>query len=88
MTSLWAWESSAPGAAAAGVCDDMGQARRTASSWMRAHGADAGMLEEVQLTISARSLLPRHERTGVALRARRDRNGRVRWRPEPAERAA
>lgn len=88
MTFLWTWEASAPGAAAAGVCDDMGQARRAASGWMQAHGADAGMLEEVQLVIGARGLLQRHERTGVTLRARRDRGGRVRWRPEPAARAA
>ena len=71
MTFLWAWEASAPGAAAVGVCDDMGQARRAASRWMRANSADTGLLEEVRLAISAQSLLPHHERTGVALRARR-----------------
>ena len=85
---LWAWEASASGAAAAGVCDDIGQARRAASQWMRANGADAGLVEEVRLAIGAGSLLPHHERTGVALRARRYRDGRVRWRPAPAARAA
>ena len=76
---LWSWESSVPGAAASGVCGDIGRARRAASAWMRAHGADAGLLEEVRLAIGARSLLPLHERTGVALRGRRYRDGRVRW---------
>ena len=80
MTALWAWEASAPGVAAAGICGDFGQARRAASRWMKAHRADAGLLEEVRLAIGTRSLLTRHERTGVALRARRCRDGRVRWR--------
>jgi hypothetical protein len=77
---LWIWEASAPGAAAAGVCDDKGRAQRTAAEWMRANGADAGLLEQVRLAIGAGSLMPRHERTGTVLRARRYRDGRVRWR--------
>ena len=81
MTVLWAWEASAPGVAASGVCDDMGRARRAAAEWMRDHGADAGLVEQVRLAIGASSLLPHHERTGIALRARRYRDGRVRWRP-------
>ena len=88
MTTMWAWAASAPGAAAAGVCGDIGQAQRAASRWMRAYGADAGLLEEVRLAISAENLLPRHKRTGTALRARRYRDGRIRWRPAAAERTA
>ena len=88
MTVLWAWEASAPGVAASGVCGDICQARHAASAWMRAHDADAGLLEEVRLAIGAGSLLPHHERTGVALRARRYRDGRVRWRPATPTRTA
>lgn len=80
MTLLWAWQASVPGAAASGVSGDMGRAQRAASQWMRANGADAGLLEEVRLAIGAGSLLVDHERTGTALRARRYRNGRIRWR--------
>jgi hypothetical protein len=61
---MWAWESSAPGAAASGVCADADSAQRAASAWMRANGADAGLLEEVLLVLGAGSLLTRHERTG------------------------
>ena len=82
MTLLWTWEASAHGAAAAGVCEDMAQARRAASRWMRAHRANAGKIEEVRLAVAAGSLLPLHVRTGVALRARTDQKGRVRWQPE------
>jgi hypothetical protein len=80
---LWAWSASGPAAAAAGVCDDVGRARRVASAWMRANGADAGLLEEVRLAIGASSLLPHHERTGTVLRARMYRDGRVRWESVP-----
>jgi hypothetical protein len=55
---------------------------------MRANGAEAGLLEEVQLAIGAASLLPHHERTGTVLRARRYRDGRIRWRVATAKRAA
>lgn len=78
---LWAWEASAPGAAASGICDDADRAQQAASQWMRAHGADSGLLEQVRLAIGAASLLPHHERTGIALRARRYRDGRIRWQP-------
>lgn len=88
MTQMWAWSSSAPGAAACGVSDDIGRAQRAAAGWMRAHGADAGLLEQVRLAVSAASLVPHHERTGVALLARRSRDGRIRWRAATAERAA
>jgi hypothetical protein len=87
VTLLWTWEASAPGTAAVGVSEDMAQARRAASRWMCAHRANARMIEEVRLAVGVRGLLPLHERTGVALRARRDRKGRVRWQPEPAGRA-
>lgn len=79
MTFLWSWSAVAPEAAASGICGDIGRARRAASDWMRAYGADTALLEEVRLTIGAGSLLPHHERTGVALRGRRYRDGRVRW---------
>jgi hypothetical protein len=79
VSAVWAWSASAPGAAASGVSDDIGRAQRAASGWMREHGADAGLLEEVRLAIGAGSLAPRHERTGAVLRGRRYRNGRVRW---------
>jgi hypothetical protein len=85
---MWAWEATAPGSAAAGVSDDIGRARRAATEWMRSHGADAALLEEVRLAIAAGSLLPHHERTGVALRARRYRDGRVRWRLASTTKAA
>jgi hypothetical protein len=80
---LWAWQATAPGAAASGVCGDAGRARRAAAEWMRANGADAGLVEEVRLAIGAGSLLPHHERTGTVLRARRRRDGRVRWESAP-----
>lgn len=83
MILLWAWESSTPGAAAAGVCDDFGRAQRAAAEWMEAHGAAAGLLEQVRLAIGAGSLLPHHEPTGRALRASRGRDGRVRWESAP-----
>jgi hypothetical protein len=85
---MWAWESSAPGAAASGVCADAGSAQRAASAWMRANGADAGLLEEVLLVLGAGGLLTRHERTGRVLRARRYRDGWIRWRRAAANRAA
>lgn len=87
MTLLWSWSASGPETSASGVCHDLARARRTAAEWMRAHGADAALLEEVRLAIGARSLLSHHERTGVALRARRGRDGRVRWRPASTPRA-
>jgi hypothetical protein len=55
---------------------------------MRANGAEDGLLEEVRLAIGAASLLPHHERTGAVLRARRYRDGRIRWRVATAESAA
>jgi hypothetical protein len=85
---LWVWEASAPGAAASGVCGDVGQAQCAAAGWMRANGADAALLEQVRLAISAGSLMPHHERTGTVLRARRYSNGRIRWRLAAANRAA
>jgi hypothetical protein len=85
---MWAWEATAPGTAAAGVCDDMGRAQRTATEWMRANGADDGLLEQVRLAISAGSLLSHHEPTGVALHARRSSSGRIRWRLASTARAA
>jgi len=85
---LWIWEASAPGAAASGVCGDVGQARFAAAEWMRANGADAALLEQVRLAISAGSLMPHHERTGTVLRARRYSNGRIRWRRATANQAA
>lgn len=81
MTLLWAWEATAPGAAASGISDDIGRAQRAASRWMRANGAYAGLVEEVRLAIGAGSLLTHLERTGTALQARRYPDGRVRWRP-------
>jgi hypothetical protein len=88
MTVMWAWEASASGIAAVGVCDDIGRARRAASRWMHAFGADAALLEEVRLTIGAQTLLLQHERTGVALQARRYQDGRIRWRPAGSKRTA
>ena len=85
MILLWAWSSSAPAAAASGVCGDMGRAVRETARWMRANGASAGLVEEVRLAIGAGSLAPRHERTGTVLRARRYRDGRVRWLPMARE---
>lgn len=76
---LWTWESSAPGAGGGGVCDDEGRARRAASAWMQANGADSGSVTMVQLAIGAQSLLPHHEPTGIALQAHRGRDGRVGW---------
>ena len=76
---MWTWDASGPGAGGSGVCDDEDQARRVASAWMRANGADSGTATEVQLAVGARTLLPRHEPTGKALRAHRGRDGRVRW---------
>ena len=76
---MWTWEASVPGAGGSGVCDDERQARRAASAWMRAYGAAAGVAREVRLAVGARTLLPQHEPTGVALRAHRGRDGRVRW---------
>jgi hypothetical protein len=55
---------------------------------MRAHRASAGMIEEVRLAVGVRSLLPLHERTGVALQARRDQKGRLRWQPERTARVS
>ena len=78
---MWTWDASAPGAGGSGVCDDEGAARRAASEWMRAHGAAAGVAREVRLAVSARTLMQSHEPTGVALRARRGRDGSVRWTP-------
>jgi hypothetical protein len=76
---LWTWDASAPGTAGSGVCDDEGQALRAASAWMRAHGGSAGVVTQVRLAVGARTLLLHHEPTGVALQARRGRDGRVTW---------
>jgi hypothetical protein len=76
---MWTWDASAPGVAGSGVCDDRGEARRAAAAWIRAHGAAAGVAREVRLAVGARTLLPHHEPTGVALRARLGRDGQVRW---------
>ena len=56
MTLLWSWSAVAPAAAVSGVCGDIGRAQRAASDWMRAHGADTGLLEEVQLAIGPSSV--------------------------------
>jgi hypothetical protein len=85
---LWVWGASVPGTAASGVCSDVGQAQCAAAEWMRANGADAALLEQVQLAISAGSLMPHHERTGTVLRARRYSSGRIRWRLATPNRAA
>jgi hypothetical protein len=79
VTVMWTWESSAFAAAGSGVCGDKGRAKRAASAWMREHGADCGVVEQVRLAVGAGSLLTRHEPMGVTLWARRDRRGRVRW---------
>jgi hypothetical protein len=81
---MWTWDASAPGVAGAGVCDDEDRARRAAAEWMRANGADSGSAAEVRLAAGGRTLVPHHEPTGVALRARRGRDGRVRWASVPA----
>ena len=78
---MWTWDASAPGAAGSGVCGDEERARRAASEWMRDHGAAAGVAREVRLAVGALTLVPQHEPTGVALRARRGRDGSVRWTP-------
>lgn len=78
-TLLWSWKASVPGTEGSGVCREVAGAKRAVSQWMRAHEADSGIVEEVRLAVSARSLLPQHAPTGVVLRARRGRNGRVRW---------
>jgi Xaa-Pro aminopeptidase len=82
---MWTWDASAPGVAGAGVCDDEDQARRATTSWMLAHGAADGVARQVRLSVGARTLLPHHEPTGVAFRARRGRDGRVRWASAPAD---
>ncbi len=77
MTFLWAWEAIAPGAAASGVCDDIGRARRAASAWIREHEAYTGLVEQVRMAVLGEDLLPCYERTGLALRAKRHSDGRV-----------
>ena len=77
MTLLASWDASAPGCAAGGVCADPEAARTAAGAWMRGHGGDCGLVEEVRLSIGAASLLTRYERTGKAWRATRHRDGRV-----------
>lgn len=77
MTVLWAWEASAAAAGGTGVCDDEARARRTASAWMRAHGADRGIVEQVRMASCGEDLVPCYERTGLALRAKRYSDGRV-----------
>lgn len=62
------------------MCDDVAQAQRTASAWMRANGADTGLITQVRLAVGT-ALLARHEPTGTVLRARRGRDGWVRWAP-------
>lgn len=57
------------------------EAVRAASAWMLANGARSGTVERVQLALGAGNLLTRHEPTGVTLRARRGRDGRVIWSP-------
>jgi hypothetical protein len=78
-TLMWSWTATAPGSEGGGVCHEMTGAKRAASQWMRAHGADSGIVEAVRLAVGTGNLLTRHERTGVVLRARRGRDGRVRW---------
>lgn len=84
VTGLWTWDSSVPGAEGAGVCDDEDRAKRAAAAWMTAHGADSGVVELVRLAAGGRTMVPHHEPTGVTLRARRGRDGRVRWAPARA----
>ena len=81
MTMLWAWESAAPLAAGCGLSDDWRRALRAASQWMRQHGADRAVLEEVML-LSEDAITPLYLPIGSlrALEAYRDQLGRVRWR--------
>jgi hypothetical protein len=79
VTLLWTWESSVLDVGGSGVCGDKGQAKRAASAWMRAHGADSGTVRLVRLAFGAGSLTASHEPAGVTLRARKGRDGRVRW---------
>jgi hypothetical protein len=87
VTVMWTWDASGPGAAASGVCGEAGDAQRAASEWMRANGADSGLVEQVRLALGAGgNLATRHEPTGVTLRASRGQDGQVRW--EAARRSA
>jgi hypothetical protein len=49
MTVVWTWDASEPGAGGSGVCADPDSAAR---AWMRAHQADAGLVEEASRTIA------------------------------------
>jgi DNA-binding CsgD family transcriptional regulator len=77
VTVLWAWEASAAAAGGTGVCGDEARARRATSAWMRAHGADRGIIEQVRIASCGEDLVPCYERTGIALRAKRYSDGRI-----------
>lgn len=77
MTVLWVWEASGPSAKGSGVCGDEALARRAASTWMREHKADSGIVEQVRMASCGEDLLPCYERTGLALRAKQYTDGRI-----------
>ena len=77
MTVLWTWDASTPKAGGSGVSADPNSAREAARAWMRAHQADAGLVEEVQIAVGSGTLLTCYERTGTAWRAKRHSDGRV-----------
>ena len=77
VTLLGTWDASAPGRSAGGVCAGTDAALAAAGAWMRAHGGDCGLVEEVRLAMGTASLQTRHERTGRAWRAKRRRDGRI-----------
>jgi hypothetical protein len=77
---MWTWEASVPGAAGGGASADETRARRAAAAWMRDHGANTAVLEQVRLAVGM-SLLPVYERTGLILAGRLYQNRRVTWTP-------
>ena len=85
MTLLWTWKVSGHGTEASGVCGERDRAKHEVSEWMLAHSIDAGRVEQVRLAFGSGNMLTRHEPTGIALRARRGRDGRVRWACERAD---
>ncbi len=83
MIAGWAWEGTAPGAAACGVSDDEDRARLAAEKWLADHPGAVAVLAAARLADGTTTLSGVWAAGGQAQRSRRLRNGRITWERVP-----
>jgi hypothetical protein len=85
VISGWAWEGTAPGAAACGVSDREGNARRAAEEWLTDHPDGTAVLDSARLADGTATLSAWWAPGGQAQRSRRLRDGRITWARVPPD---